>query len=228
VLTLELASDKPVAHLIARLCDVRPGGESLRVSFGVLNLTHHASHAEPRPLVPGERIRVRLRLNDAGAVFPAGHRLRLALSTTYWPMVWPAPEPATLTILGGSLYVPVRDGRAEDAAIAFAPVETAPPDRPTPVRPGVVRWERMGGLEVGSDYWRWREDLGNDDPTSAVVEMRRSGTVARGAWRTKVETFMRMSSTREAFRLEASVRAFEGDAEVCSRLFDRTIKRDLL
>jgi putative CocE/NonD family hydrolase len=228
VLTLELSSDKPVAHVMARLCDVRPDGSSLRVSFGVLNLTHHASHAEPRPLVPGERIRVRLRLNDAGAVFPAGQRIRLALSTTYWPMVWPAPEPATLTIVGGSLYVPVRVGRVEDAAIAFAPVETAPPDKPTPVRPGVVRWERMDGLEVGSDYWRWREDLSNDDPTSAVVEMQRTGTVARGAWRTKVETFMRMSCTREAFRLEASVRAFEGENEVCFREWDRTIKRDLV
>ena len=53
VLTLEIASDKPIATLIARLCDVHPTDESLRVSFGVLNLTHRDSHAEPTPLVPG-------------------------------------------------------------------------------------------------------------------------------------------------------------------------------
>ena len=40
VVTLEVASDRPVAQLIARLCDVHPDGRSLRVSFGVLNLTH--------------------------------------------------------------------------------------------------------------------------------------------------------------------------------------------
>src|SRR5262249_53471610 len=77
-LTLELASDKPVAQIIARLCDVRPddgrGGPSLRTSFGVLNLTHRDGHAAPSPLVPGERYTVRLQLNDCGAVFPAGHR----------------------------------------------------------------------------------------------------------------------------------------------------------
>ena len=94
VVTLDLACDKPVANLVVRLCDVHPSGESLRVSFGVLNLTHRDSHAAPSPLVPGERYRVRLQLNDCGATFPAGHRIRLALSTAYWPMVWPAPHDA--------------------------------------------------------------------------------------------------------------------------------------
>ena len=39
---------------------------------------------------------------------------------------------------------------------------------------------------------------------------------------------MRMSCTREAFRLEASVRAFDGDEEVCRREWDRSIPRDLV
>jgi putative CocE/NonD family hydrolase len=81
VLTLDIASDRPIATLIARLCDVHPTGESLRVSFGVLNLTHRDSHADPTPLVPGQRYQVRIQLNDAGSTFPAGHRIRLALST---------------------------------------------------------------------------------------------------------------------------------------------------
>ena len=87
---------------------MHPSGESLRVSFGVLNLTHRDSHETPSPLVPGQRYQVRIKLNDAGVVFPAGHRIRLALSTTYWPMIWPAPETATLTIFGGTLDLPVR------------------------------------------------------------------------------------------------------------------------
>ena len=51
---------------------------------------------------------------------------------------------------------------------------------------------------------------------------------ARGAWRTLVDTTLRMSCTRETFRLRASIRAFEGDAEVCARDWDTTIKRDLV
>ncbi len=69
-----------------------PTGASLRVSFGILNLAHRDGHEAPAPLVPGQRYRVRIQLNDAGSVFPAGHRIRLALSTAYWPMIWPAPR----------------------------------------------------------------------------------------------------------------------------------------
>ena len=46
----------------------------------------------PAPLIPGRRYRVSIQLNDAGSVFPAGHRIRVALSTTYWPMIWPIAE----------------------------------------------------------------------------------------------------------------------------------------
>src|SRR5262249_3652445 len=50
IVTLDLASDKPVANLVVRLCDVHPSGESLRVSYGVLNLTHRDGHETPAPL----------------------------------------------------------------------------------------------------------------------------------------------------------------------------------
>jgi hypothetical protein len=226
VLTVELAADKPVAQLIARLCDVAEDGASLRVSFGVLNLTHRDSHAAPQPLVPGERYTVRLQLNDCGAVFPAGHRIRLALSTSYWPMVWPAPERATVTIHAGTLALPVRPAVAEQLA-DFPPVKTAPPQKSRTVRPGVVVWDHLAGLEAGTD-WQWDEDIKGDDPLSATIAMRRTGTVARSPWRTRVETTMRMSCTRDAFRLQATLRAFEGDDEVCARAWDETIKRDLV
>ena len=68
------------------------------------------SHEHPEPLEPGRRYAVRLQLNDAAHAFPAGHRIRLALSTTYWPIAWPSPEAATVTVsTGGSrLSLPIR------------------------------------------------------------------------------------------------------------------------
>ena len=216
VVTLDLACDKPVANLVARLCDVHPSGESLRVSFGVLNLTHRDSHATPSPLVPGERYRVRLQLNDCGATFPAGHRIRLALSTTYWPMVWPAPDDATVTILGGALDLPVRLSRPEDAALPALPVaETAPPARDTL------------GFELDTEG-KYHLDIKDDDPASAIAEMRRAETKRRGDWRVRFETRMRLTCTRDAFRLQASLSAREGDEEVCQREWDCVIPRDLV
>lgn len=226
VVALQVTSDKPVAQLIARLCDVHPDGTSLRVSFAVLNLTHRDGSAAPSPLVPGQTYEVRLQLNDCGARFPAGHRIRLALSTAYWPMVWPAPEAATVTILGGRLDLPVRPVRETEPLHPFPPPESAPPDKARQVRQGVLRYDRIG-LEIGSEG-SFSADIQGHDPLSATVSMERRRTISRDGWRMRFETSMRMSCTRERFRLQASVRAFDGDEEVCHRDWDRSIPRDLV
>ncbi|MEL7012630.1 MAG: CocE/NonD family hydrolase [Pseudomonadota bacterium] len=101
-LDLGVASDQPVANLIAVLSDIAPDGTALRVSYGVLNLTHRNDHATPEALVPGQPYAIGLKLNDCGHRFAAGHRVRVALSTAYWPIVWPAPAPVTLTLVAGA------------------------------------------------------------------------------------------------------------------------------
>ena len=159
--------------------------------------------------MPGERYQVRMQLNDAGAAFPAGHRIRLALSTTYWPMVWPAPETATVTIFGGTLDLPVRPAQPGESLPPLPGPETATPERPTVIRPGVVRIDRIG-LELGGEG-KFAVDLKDDDPLSATAEMQRTETIRRDAWQVRIETAMRLSCTRDAFRLRASLRAWEGD-----------------
>jgi uncharacterized protein len=227
IVTLEVASDRPIANIAVRLCDVHPSAESLRVSFGVQNLTHRDGHETPQPLVPGERYQIRIQLNDAGVVFPAGHRIRLALSTTYWPMIWPAPEIATLTIFSGTLDLPVRPTQAADAALPPLPgPETATPERPTVIRPGLMRIDRLG-LELSTEG-KFAFDITDDDPLSATAEMQRTETIQRDAWQVRIETRMRLSCTRDAFLLQASLRAWEGASEVCHREWDRSIPRDLV
>ncbi|MBV9833574.1 MAG: CocE/NonD family hydrolase, partial [Alphaproteobacteria bacterium] len=225
VITLDIVSDRPIAQLIARLCDVHPTGESLRVSFGVLNLTHRDSHASPTPLIPGERYRVRIQLNDAAARFPTGHRMRLALSTSYWPMVWPAPQIATVTVLGGTLALPVRPVREQNVP-PLPPPEMAAPERTTKVSPGVVRIDRLG-LQLGSHY-DFKSKLDDGDPLSAMIEMRRRDTIARDGWRVRIDTSTRMTCTRDAFLLAATLEAWEGDEQVLRRRWDRVVPRDLV
>ncbi len=226
VLTLEVASDKPVAILAARLCDVHPTGESLRVSFGVQNLAHRDSHAAPQPLEPGRRYTIRLQLNDLGARIPAGHRIRLALSTSYWPMLWPAPQRATLTVRGGRLDLPARPAGAAGDLPMLPPPETPPPDGFTKPRPGTNQLAEIG-LETTtrSDF---RFDLDKDDPLSASARMQRSDTVAREGWKVRIDSALAMRCTREHFRLTASIRAWEGEVEVCHRTWDREIPRKLV
>ncbi len=222
--TLELASDKRLANLVVRLCDVHPDGAALRVSYGVLNLAQRDGSETPAYLIPHHRYRVRIQLNDAGSVFPAGHRIRLALSTTYWPIIWPAPEVASLTLFGGTLELPVRPPSAADALLPLLPEpQTAPPEPTTAVRPGVVRIDRVG-LEFGSEG-SFKCHIDDDDPLSASAEMSQSQTIARGAWQIRIETWSRLSCTHDSFLLQATMRAWDGETEVCRRDWDRSIPR---
>jgi hypothetical protein len=226
IITLDVAADRPLANLIVRLCDVRPDGASLRVSYGILNLAHRDGHEAPAPLVPGHHYQVRIQLNDAGAVFPVGHRIRVAISTTYWPMIWPPPEKATVTVFDGKLELPVRTPIAADALLPPLPgPETAAPEPTTDLRPGLVRIDRLG-LELGSEG-SFDARIGENDPPSAVVEMHQSQTLTRGTWRIRIETHTRMSCTHDAFLLKASMQAFENDVEVCRREWDRSVPRCL-
>jgi uncharacterized protein len=142
VVELDVMSDQPVAFLVARLCDVHADGASSRISYGILNLTHRDGHEAPTPLKPGRWVRVRLRLDDLGQEIPAGHRLRIGLSTGYWPMIWPTPKPAILTVRTGTgfLELPVRPPRAADAELR--PFETpvaAPGTQHKTLRPLAMR-----------------------------------------------------------------------------------------
>src|SRR6476660_1834176 len=83
------------------------------------------------------------------------------------------------------------------------------------------------GLELGATG-KWQYHVEEDDPLSAVAELRRTQTMSRDAWQIRIETRMRLSCTRDAFLLEASLRAYEGEQEVCHRDWDRAIARDFL
>jgi hypothetical protein len=138
VVTLELAVDQPNALIAVRLNDVSPSGASSRVSYGLLNLTHRSGHEHPEPLKPGKRYRVRVQLNDVAHAFPAGHTIRVAVSTSYWPMVWPSPEPVTLHVFPGAshLELPVRPPQPEDEDLRpFAAPERAPSPVHTTLHP---------------------------------------------------------------------------------------------
>jgi hypothetical protein len=190
----------------------------------VLNLAHRDGYAAPAPLVPGRRYRVQIQLNDAGSTIPAGHKIRVAISTAYWPMVWPSPEMSTVTIVDGAVEIPLRTRNAGDICLRpLPPPETATPEQITDIRPGVIRIDRLG-IELGSEM-NWRADLDADNPLSALVEMCQSQTIVRADWRIQIDTLTRMSCTRDAFLLHASMRALEQDVEVCHREWNSEIPR---
>ncbi len=129
VLVADLAVNASQALVAVRLNDVAPDGTSSLVTYGVLNLSHRHDHGAPVATVPGERMTVPVALNDIAHRFPAGHVIRVAISTSYWPTVWPAPQVVTLSLACGQsrLELPVRPPHAlDDSLVPFAAPEAAP------------------------------------------------------------------------------------------------------
>ncbi len=251
VLEATLASDRPDALLIARLCDVAPDGASLRVSYGVLNLTHRDGHDAPRPLPAGTPVRVRVQLNDCAHAFPAGHRIRLALSTSYWPLVWPSPHAARLhleTALS-RLLLPHRTPTAQDATLPdFPPPDAAPPLPRTALTPPVTArragQDQIAGVatfEVVDDTGRYRIEptgleyrlasveryaIRPDDPLSARAEVTFEMEQGRGAWQTRAVTRTVLRATDDAFLIDATLDAWDGDQRIVSRNWQVAVARD--
>ncbi|MDE2448734.1 MAG: CocE/NonD family hydrolase [Gammaproteobacteria bacterium] len=129
---LELAVDRPVAIVTARLIDVAPDGRGTLVARGFLNLSQRDGREQPLPLVPGKRYRAVVQMTGTAYAFPPGHRVRLALSTACWPIIWPSPDAVTLTIFTGASTVdlPVRRPQPGDARVPPLPHPEAAPSSP--------------------------------------------------------------------------------------------------
>jgi hypothetical protein len=151
---VRVAADKPVAKLAARLCEVTPDGQSWLVSYGVLNLTHRDGDAQPKPLVPGVSYDVVVPFAFTAHRFKPGSRLRISISESLWPLVWPSPETPTLEIgLGLSkVDLPVR---ARPPVEASFPIPIAPVGAPAARKDGpvFVREETPDGVVRVTETW---------------------------------------------------------------------------
>jgi putative CocE/NonD family hydrolase len=255
---LEVSADQPVAMVAVRLSDVAPDGEATRVTYGLLNLTHRDGNEHPEPLEPGRRYTVDVELNGIAQSFPAGHHLRLSISTSYWPLAWPAPAPATLTIHTEDcrLELPTREPRADDAELRpFGPPEGTPADPVTRLQPGEHHWRTtrdlatgVSTLEIVNDQGAFRIDetgtvvrratnewysIRGNDVTSARGETRTERRIERGDWGVSVLTRTVMTCTATTFEVNAQVDAYElhgdhGEPRVHSKNWNRSIPRDLV
>jgi predicted acyl esterase len=256
-LDLWIAADNPVAQIGVRLIDLAPDGAALRVSYQVLNLTHRDSHAEPTPLEPGKRYRVAVKLNDCGHRFAAGHRIRVSISSGYWPLVWPSPEWATLSIGAGEsrLLLPVRGARPDDGRNPFAAPETAAQTPVSKLSQG--RLERRFGYDAVNDRARYVTDadggvfgegmvrfdeigtaqdhhlkreltISPGDPNSAAYTLTERYFLKREGWDIRADITCGMTSTKDNFTIWGKLEAFEAGKSVAKREWREDVPRDLV
>ena len=254
VVRLRVASDKPQALVAVRLNDVAPDGRSTRVTLGLLNLTHRDSHEHATALEPGRAYDVEVELDDIAHAFPTGHRIAVALSSTYFPIAWPSPELATLTITCGEswLDLPVRPADPADADLRpFDPPESAPPAPATAHEveeghPRRVTRDLLSGL-LTVDFPRWtsesemhdiaqthrsegfvRHQVVDGDPLSASMTTEYKVEIRRPDATITHHSWGTMSCDATHFTIEMALVLGEDGRQVFERRWHERIPRDMV
>jgi hypothetical protein len=248
---LDFTVDKAAASVAIRLNDVWPSGEVSRITYHLQNLCMRESREKPTLLLPNKRYRMKIKLDDIAWRVPKGHKLRVSISTTYFPMMWPAPEPATLNVYTGKsyLHLPVRKEMASDAPVTFKPSEAAEPIKWKELKKPWNKRETTIDPKTGEARIEIVDDFGEqelkphgmiihgagretfsikpDDPLSAVMETHWTEARRRGTWNTRTETYGKLTATRTHWIIWGKIEAFEGKKKVFEKIFDEKIERKM-
>jgi uncharacterized protein len=251
VVELTFSVDKPVAHIAVRLNDVWPTGEVSRITYHLQNLCMRESREYPTPLEPGKRYKMKIKLDDIAWRIPKGHKLRVSISTSYFPMMWPAPEPVKLTVYAGAstIDVPLRKKNLTEKPVVFANPEAASPvqqkqlKKPTNSRKSSI--DRKTGLTklaivddfgsfelkphglIVSSIGRENYAINPKDPLSAVMETHWTEGLKRGKWQVTTETYGRLTATKTHWIIWGKIEAYEGKKCVFKKEFNEEIERRL-
>jgi uncharacterized protein len=249
-LTLDVACDGDWANLVARLVDVHPDGAATRVSLGVLSLAHRNGNAHPEPMERGKPTRIAMVLDACGYLFGAGHRIRLSLSTAYWPTILPPPFDPGLTIDTASLSLEL------PLLGEHAPVSMPEPADPDPLpryrshSPAENRRWVERDLNAGVTRYRILEDSGltehpgnglatrsireetwtitAGDPLSMSGASQWTWIARREEWSVRTIAASEIRCTEKDWITSSSVIAFEDGTEIRHRAFQRSIPRDFM
>ncbi|MEX0929693.1 MAG: CocE/NonD family hydrolase [Balneolales bacterium] len=250
VADLVLESDRPLAMVAVRLSDVRLDAKATRVTYGILNLTHRNNDEFPEKLQPGKKYKIDVHLNEIAHIFPAGHRFRVSISTSYFPLAWPSPEPVMLKIYGeeSAFSLPVLTEYG-DRDIRFEPPEGAEPtSKAGVIHASKVKWNVIRDLIINEstmdvikdegkyylqdiyleidDYIRETYSINEDSVDTVRAETIGKKTLKRGQWQIHTKTNTILTSDKDNFYLHATLDAFEGNERVFSKNWHEKIPRD--
>ncbi|MCP1362075.1 MULTISPECIES: CocE/NonD family hydrolase [unclassified Halomonas] len=239
-LHLRLASSQDCGQLTVRLNDIAPDGQVAMITYGVRNLALSEDFAEHRPLTPGEPVDVALDLDMIGYRLPAGHRLRVSVSSANFPLVWPSRRRAALTLQPGSQTLELPTFIGEPVDCPFAPPESAAPADIEMLRKGMPKRTVCEDVASGIVTTTVENDLGAmrfrdhglwvdqhcresytahpEDPDATQVEMvwyyKAGRDEGEGRFAVSVESRYWFSGDADTFYIEAEQIAWEGSDEV--------------
>ncbi|MFK7994667.1 MAG: CocE/NonD family hydrolase [Granulosicoccus sp.] len=250
-IVLSLVPEACAANACVRLCDIRPDGKSAFITHGVINLKHARSSDEPDALTAGRELEIVLSLDQIAYRIPAGHRLRIALSSTYWPYMWPVAVKGGFRVKSGSLKLPCRKGQpASGDEWTFEPPEGAPAWQAQAIRAAsssreITRDETTGivSTHISNDFGENRDlqhgllsgsethecwSIHPDDPLSATVQINWEQNGGRDDWLWSTSVSMAMHCDAEYLHVSGYLVAREGNEVVFEAEYADSIRREFV
>lgn len=246
VLRCRLQSDRAGGLLVARLLDVAPDGQAVRMATTALNLAFHDGGGRIDPPRAGEWTDVTLPFQAIAWTVKAGHRVGLALSADGWPTLWPGRAGATLALdlAGLELSLPHTSFDSVDVR-PFEPPVTAPAPAMgpakwlDPAKEALLPTGLTGAAAhaapafayhlpaTGTDYRlasRFELLLADGGREAAAAKVYRAA-LERPGWSIRIDTRLVVKSEPKAFKIAWTVRATENGATVFDKSDEASVPR---
>jgi putative CocE/NonD family hydrolase len=250
---LQVSSTAPLADWFVRLSDVAPDGTVTMVTGAGQSGAQRDSAASPTDLEPEGTYSIPIELHLTSWIFPRGHKIRLAISNSLWPMIWPTPSPMeTLLFLGGAqpsrLELPIvpteSSGHPHFPAVVEAPPplegisstgDVWPPKEWTLTRDLMTGTTRVAwnGEDAGQYPWGKTKDceqmtyvVQDSDPAASTVHADASTTVELPNRILVWSVILDLRSDAKSFYYHFERRLTENGTLIRKKSWDETVPRD--
>jgi len=248
---VNLTADQLPTTLVVRLSDVHADGSVARVCYAIKNLILNQNGEKAEQPDINKPLSVALDFPNTAYRFAKGHQIRIAISSSYWPIIWPSPTAAklTLNLTNSAFSLPVRKQTTSNNEVNFiAPLnpEELPTNHEVIAAPQLERW-----LETNPDagqhgtHWRQpfycvyhpdinlrfgfeidaRHEINFDDPNSAVSHFQYTLYFSRDDWEVRVTSSAECRSSTTNFHLQGNLEIIENDKTIFKRQWTPTVPR---
>ncbi|MEM7509140.1 MAG: CocE/NonD family hydrolase [Pseudomonadota bacterium] len=245
---LMVSSDQPLGQLALRLNDVAPDGRVARVVVAAVNLAVSADREAADLQEPGKPRQISIPFPTTAYRFQPGHRIRLALSASYWPWIWPSAERTCLSLAlkDCALRLPLVNQPLPGLSNAFAVPEPQPQNHEWLNAPELERYRSIRDAHIKTSWNQpetrtlfpelgvtlgvetsFKQDLDANDPQTARVEVVHQMQIDRPDGTAHIRCNLSVTADQSTFQVNGDLTATWNSDRIHHQGWRKSITREI-
>jgi len=248
-ITINVSADAPRYYWTVRLEDVWPDGKVSLISGTLINPSDQFENTTPKRLKPNIPMVLSTKIHYTTWTFRPGHRIRIAIGNSQFPMGWPTPYPGNTTLYLGndtwvSLPVVEKNTLTDYCSLPVpGPVDNREGYADLPPIPhvypiyynnrtgeAVSSWGDDSRFRINSTIYRYFENntwkVNDNDPAHAYYTAFRSDIVTMGKRVLNLTDVYFLSSDEKTFNLTLIRSLKENDTLIREKVWNNVIPRE--